>query len=423
MLRLLGLLMILWPLPVLADDRVIRFSPTDIDMANPERGWWLFVAEDFASATEAEIAATAAEGVTVAYGIVRLDDYRDSDLPLQLTEALDQRFAWARAHGLKIILRFAYNYPDSSSDYERAEDAPLPRVLDHIATLGPVIARNADTIVALQAGFIGAWGEAHTSSHGLDRPAAKAAIRDALYAAVPRSVPLQWRYPADVMSWAGDARMGFHNDCFLSSPTDVGTYDEDAGLRRPQRAAMMALTDNRFFSGETCDAEADAIRTDCEAILDEGAAFHLSALHRDYYRAFHRRWKAQGCYGEIGRRMGYRLRLVAAELDDSGRFRVQIANDGWARPVQPRQIILTTYKDGEVTGAAALSGRLDDLGAGVEMSFSANLPSIRTADLFCLAAPDGSARLRANPAYTIRFANAAADGQDWDAEKAAFCFR
>jgi hypothetical protein len=201
----------------------IHFTPTDADFANPERGWWLFAADDFAKATEEEIASVAAEEVTVAYGIVRLDAYRDKALPDRLLTDLDQRFAWSREHGIKIILRFAYNYPGSTFDYDNAKDAPLARVLGHIEQLAPVIIANTDTIVTLQAGFIGAWGEGHTSSNGLDTPEAKAAIRDALYAAVPDTIPLQWRYPPEILSWSGDTRMGFHNDCFLSSPTDVGT--------------------------------------------------------------------------------------------------------------------------------------------------------------------------------------------------------
>jgi hypothetical protein len=209
--------------PALAEPRVITFAPTDATLANPERGWWLFAASDFAGATDEDFALTAAEGVTVAYGIVRLDEYRDTDLPPGFMADLEESFALSRKHGLKIILRFAYNYPGSSFDYENAKDAPLPQVLRHIAQLAPAITANADTIVVLQAGFIGAWGEGHTSSNGLDTPKAKAAIRDALYAAVPDMMPLQWRYPPDILSWTGDTRMGFHNDCFLSSDTDVGT--------------------------------------------------------------------------------------------------------------------------------------------------------------------------------------------------------
>ncbi|MGL4235669.1 DUF4874 domain-containing protein [Tabrizicola sp.] len=420
MLRPVALLCLL-ATSALAEPRTITFAPSDADFANPERGWWLFAADDFAKATEDDIAATAAEGITVAYGIVRLDDYRDGPLPEQLLADLESRFALARKHGLKIILRFAYNYPGSSFDYENAKDAPLPVVLDHIDQLAPVIQANADAIVAMQAGFIGAWGEGHTSSNGLDTPEAKAAIRDALYAAVPDTIPLQWRYPPDILSWTGDTRMGFHNDCFLSSPTDVGTYDEDEGIRQSQRTAMAALTDRTYFSGETCDADADATRTDCASILNEGAEFHLSALNRSYYEAFHEAWKAEGCYPEVTRKLGYRLRLVEAEVDGD-LFRLVIANDGWARPVHPRVIWLISYAGEKQLGAVELTGKLAELGAGQEKTFYAALPAPAEADRLCLTAPDTNPRLATDPRYAIRFANADTEGQAWDPALAAFCF-
>ncbi len=418
MLRLA--LCLIW-LASAAAAEVIRFAPSDADIPNPERGWWLFAADDFASATEDDIAGISAEGITVAYGIVRLDDYRDGPLPEGLMADLGDSFAMARKHGLKIILRFAYNYPGSSFDYETATDAALPVVLGHIEQLAPVLAANADTILVMQAGFIGAWGEAHTSSNGLDTPEAKAAIRDALYAAVPQGIPLQWRYPPDILSWKGDRRMGFHNDCFLSSSTDVGTYDEDPSRRTKQRAAMATLTDRSYFSGETCDADASAARYDCESILTEGADFHLSALNRDYYEAFHKAWKAEGCYADVSKRLGYRLRLVEAEVTGEA-FHLTIANDGWARPVQPRVVWLISFADGQQTGAVMLSGALVELGGGEEKSFSATLPALIGADRLCLAAPDLSPRLATVPSYALRFANSDGAGQAWDTGLSAYCF-
>jgi hypothetical protein len=415
-----AVLLALLAAPALAEPRVISFTPSDAEIANPERGWWLFVADDFAGATQEDFALTAAEGVTVAYGIVRLDDYRDTDLPQGFLEDLEQSFVWSRDHGLKIILRFAYNYPGSSFDYETAKDAPLPQVLRHIEQLAPVIAVNADTIVAMQAGFIGAWGEGHTSSNGLDTPESKATIRDALFAAVPDTIPLQWRYPPDILSWTGDTRMGFHNDCFLSSPTDVGTYAEDPARRETERAAMAALTDRHYFSGETCDADAEAARYDCVSILREGAEFHLSALNRDYYDAFKTSWTAEGCHAEVAWKMGYRLRLVEAQIDGSD-LSLTIANDGWARPVQPRALIATAYLGNAAKGQTALSGTLDSIGAGETVTLAGTNAGLVTADRLCLSAPDQSPRLAPNAAYAIRFANSDQPGQAWDTRLAAFC--
>ncbi|NJM82311.1 MAG: DUF4832 domain-containing protein [Tabrizicola sp.] len=120
--------------------------------------------------------------------------------------------------------------------------------------------------------------------------------------------------------------------------------------------------------------------------------------------------------------MGYRLRLVTAEIADGGAFRVSVANDGWARPVQPRRLVLTAYQDGSARAETQLTGTLAEIGAGEEKTFSGTLPALSTADRICLSAPDQSPRLGAVPAYAIRFANGEAEGQGWDVRLAAFCF-
>jgi hypothetical protein len=220
---------------------------------------------------------------------------------------------------------------------------------------------NADTIIVWQAGFIGAWGEAHTSSNGLDSPEAKVAIRNAIYAQAPDGMALQWRYPPDILSWTGDMRMGFHNDCFLSSDTDVGTYDENPALRADQRAAMEDLTTRTYFSGETCDAQADKARLGCDAILAEGAQFHLSALNMTYFQAFHDSWRAGGCFDEITRQMGYRLRVADITLDGAV-VTVSLANDGWARVPDERSLRVTLLHDGAMIGEGVFDQPLARIG-------------------------------------------------------------
>jgi hypothetical protein len=160
---------------------------------NPERGWWSYAGGSFHEFSEARGAQLAGQGYRVILGLVRLDDYRDGPLPDSVLASLSRSFTYARANGLKVILRFAYNFPIGSGDSR--EDADINTVLGHIRQLGPVITANADTIVAMQGGFIGLWGEGHTSSNDLDSDENKAKIRDAIYAAVPKTLNLQWRSP------------------------------------------------------------------------------------------------------------------------------------------------------------------------------------------------------------------------------------
>jgi hypothetical protein len=265
-------------------------------------------------------------------------------------------------------------------------------------------------------------------------------IRDALLAALPPGRTLQWRYPADVIGWFPDPRdaarshIGIHDDCFLSSPTDVGTYSRRPDRQAKQRSYVAQLTASMPFGGETCDAQPDAVRTGCQAILAEGATYHLTMLDRDYYTAFHRRWKRDGCFPEVRGRMGYRLALVSADAPDRVRpgdtavIAVRLRNTGWARPINPRPLVLR-LRDASSGRTIELAG--DDL-RGVDPAASSpttfrfgwHVPANAPVGSYQLelAAPDASPSLAHDPRYALRFANAdqPAAGRAWSPADASF---
>jgi hypothetical protein len=420
---------------------VTTFTPTPRDFPNPERGFWRVVAGSFAAASAAQLSAIRAAGLTLAYGVVRLDAFRAGPLPQTFLTRLAQAFAHARAAGIKVILRFAYNYPETAEEAEHAEDAPLAVVLGHIGQLAPLLAANADVIAVWQAGFIGAWGEAHSSSHHLDQPAPKRAIRDALLAALPADRLLQWRYPPDLIAWSpvpGPGghfpRIGFHNDCFMASPTDVGTYAEDPVVRAQQRAYTAQLTRTTLFGGETCRIDEAPPRVSCAAILREGPQFHLTTLNRDYHLDFHRRWSAEGCFGAVKRRMGYRLELVSASVDEAAArgeevtATVRLRNVGWARLANRRSLRLFFRHDATGRSYGRVRGDLRTVAperpAPVAFVFKWKVPADAPTGRYevTVAAPDPAPRLRARRLYAVRFANADDDakGQRWDVARAEF---
>lgn len=425
----------------------VFFTASDADIPNPERGfsrWVWSTLVDF-SADDAQDAYR--QGYRLLYAPLNLSSYRTSALPDKLLTRLDTAFARARAAGVKLVVRAAYNYPASETEYKNAKDATLARVLGHIAQLQPVLQRNADVIAFMQAGFIGAWGEWHTSSNKLTTLSNRTQIRDALLNAVPASRFIQLRYPPYLMDWtptlptldavlAGGYRIGLHNDCFLASATDVGTYDDNAALRTTQRSYTDQLGDLAPFGGETCDPadeESPTPRSTCADILAEGARYNLTYLNDEYFRdLFHDRWTRDGCMSEIKRRMGYRLELVSASHAASAvrgaAFPLELAvrNTGWARVFNPRglQVVLRHAETGAVrrVDAAGADPRRWLPGGEQAESLSITLPADLPAGRYevSLALPDpllpGDAR------YAIRPANAdnVAGGQRWDAALGAF---
>jgi hypothetical protein len=235
---------------------------------------------------------------------LRLDAWRDASLPDSLLNQLDDAFARVRRAGLKLVLRVSYNDPAAPGSDPR--DASLVRIHEHIARLAPTLAANADVIAYWQAGFIGAWGEWHDSTNGLDDPDARLAVRDALLAALPPGRSLQFRQPADLQRWyprprwrqAPAPRPDRPPQRLLSADdTDVGTYPDG----EPQRSYIRQLSAVTPFGGETRQPPDPAqARNSCADILREGAEYHVSYLGEDYYTpTFHDTWAAQGCLGTV----------------------------------------------------------------------------------------------------------------------------
>jgi hypothetical protein len=408
-------------------DSSIVFAPATFNVINPERGFYRSYSNDFFTLSLAQLQEYRSAGITLGYAPIRLDDYRATGLPTSFLTKLEASLGNARRAGIKVVLRFTYNYPANEFDYLNAKDAPLAIVKLHISQLAPVVARNRDVIAVLQTGFIGAWGEGHTSSNGLDTTANKTAVMAALLAAMPGDLQILWRYPPDLFEWRVQrlpryTRIGQHNDCFLSSPTDVGTYSEDATVRAEERRKAAAISFLTFYMGETCAAEPTQIRASCADILQEGRQFHVSSLNRDYYEAFFTAWQNGGCFETVQKLLGYRLRLVDATLTSTGALSINIINEGWARPLSGRKFILS-WTDG--TGAP----REAQVGVTSTSTFSPGKQVTLRADTgisdgtFCLAAPDPNARIAKDTRYALRFANNnnTAVGQVWSAGR--FCFR
>ncbi|MGE3926717.1 MAG: DUF4832 domain-containing protein [Lautropia sp.] len=421
----------------------VSYVASDEDFPNPERGFagW---AGDLAAPDPGPIAEQARLGHTLLRAIIRLDTHRSGRLPDDLLARLDAGFARVRANGVKVVLRFVYNFPESDPT-ARDADAPLPVVQQHLRQLAPVLARNRDVVAFLEAGFIGAWGEWHRSTAGLTAPDAQRAVRDALFDALPADRFVLFRYPATLQSWSPEpvpparafdgsaaARSGLHNDCFMSTPTDANTYPRPALRQYTIAQARVAP-----FGGETCEMRGQ--RLTCRDILAEGRAYALTYLNRYYATpTFLARWQAEGCAAEVARRFGYRFELAMARYPASARpgarwpLELAVRNVGWARLYNPRllRVTLTHAATGAVVTLDA--DRADprqwlpaaDGSAPTVVDASVSLPADLAAGDWRVAVglPDANPRIAADPRYAVRFANRDRpdSGQRWDAAAGSF---
>ena len=387
------------------------YAASTEEIANPGRGFFTYSETHlYADGTgyrplikDDLVTARTTDARTLVFRIFYLEKYQSADTitaaDLNLIRA---DFATARAAGVKMVVRFAYT---ATSD----ADAPVARVLRHIRQLGPILTANADVITALQAGFIGRWGEWYYTRN-LTRAADRRTVLNALLAATPASVPVQVRTPQYKRTLApSNARVGIHNDCFLAGDDDYGTYTGD------DRAWLAKQPATTLVGGETCDVSARSGWPDAKA---EMAAYHWTYLNPSFNTDVLDSWGAEG-RAEAARDLGYRIRLTSAVLParttPSGKVTAQLTllNEGYAAPYANRPVRLTLAAGGSTrqTVAVPADPRTWTPGRTVTLTVSFTAPKQAGAYRLALALPDPSARLASTPAYAIRLANSGV----WDA--------
>jgi hypothetical protein len=406
----------------------VTFQETDEDIINPERGFSRFAE---VSVSQDTLNSGRAQRHSVFGLMITMRDVREAPLSEAFLARIQAAFDRGRAAGVKFIPRFRY---DSSA---AGRDAPLALVLQHIEQLKPLLHANKDLIVNVEAGFIGAWGEWHSSANDLTGKSFGSEVNDktrAIVAALLKAVPADRmiairtpRYkkqlmgdernlaPEEAFSGSDRARIGFHNDCFLASPTDTGTYA--TGQRQVELDWLHKETRYVPHQGETCSA-AEAARPfiACENAIREMDYTNWRTLNIGWHPAVYEHWEAEGCMGEIRRRLGYRFVLKSAKAPRTLtpgatlRLALEVANTGFATPLNERPVeaVLRHVGTGR-THVLALDAdpRRWWNGETRNNTFSVQLPADVTRgeyDLF-MNLPDAAPTLRKDPRYSIRFAN------------------
>jgi len=366
-------------------------------------------------------------GMTLARSYVRLDNYRNGPLPESLLTDLRKGFEQARRAGIKVLPRFTYNFgPDP--------DAPLDVVLTHIGQLKPILTEYSDVIATLQAGFIGAWGEWHHSTNGLTSDSAVRTVADALLNAIPESRMVQIRTPARIRTVVGSpspstipfgpepqARIGFVNDCFLASPSDVGTYSGDQVQDRAEAATLSRYT---VTGGETCSVGQPSPRNGCVTALAELAQFHWDYINSSYYKGILDTWRNEGCFDEISRRLGYRLGLIKGSVTktvtagETLTVTLSMENSGFGKVYNPRpaELVLRNTETGQAYTLRAsddIRRLLPVAGETKSVQLNVAVPGTIAKGSYrvYLRLPDAASNLADDTRYDIRLANVGT----WDA--------
>ena len=200
-------------------------------------------------------------------GKVFLEEYRETvELPADFLKKLETGFAKARESGLKVVLRVHYGHVGPGGDYKTYQDPEMEIILGHIEQLAPLWEKNSDVIALIEAGHVGPWGEWH-STEITDTPALQRKVYRQIISHTPKNRMVLLRYPElkrsiferrESLSFEESyqptdlSRTGHHNDCFLSSESDVGTYGRGESDREEEVTNLEQESLYTVYGGETC---------------------------------------------------------------------------------------------------------------------------------------------------------------------------
>lgn len=185
------------------------------------------------------ISTTKKNGGTVIQTYFYIFEFYNTDISETAVQNMKNIFDVYRENGVKVLLRFAYDYSYSKGRFNYDKDD----IIRHIKQLKKVINDNKDVIYAFQFGFIGLWGECHSDKNNLaqDETAVKE-IANTFLNTIPKSHKVTFRMPsfknlAGLSEYDSKNRAGFHNDYFTAgqhvyaigndySIADTAVYDQ-----------------------------------------------------------------------------------------------------------------------------------------------------------------------------------------------------
>jgi uncharacterized protein (TIGR03437 family) len=344
-------------------------------------------------------------------------------LSASMLDAINSRLAAYAGSGVRLIPRFTYNFGPIGSG---AMDAPLSVILNHIDQLAPVLLQNKDLILALEAGFIGTWGEWHDSTNGNDAAAPHKAVLDKELGYFNGVFPVLVRAPADIMQYTGNATpppgIGLHDDYYASGADDAGTFNpcapragwcDSTYTAASLQSLAAAVSTNTLFAGEF-GALYPALQS-CDALDAYSYQFHVQSIVLTPSPAsVGTELQTEGCvqsfYNQVGTRIVLQQVQVSGTAVPGGQlaFSLTLRNSGYGRVIRPRPATLVFLQGAQAVAQIPIPLTNLDLRTlqsftSKTFQFSVTLPGTLSSGPLkvALLVPDPAPSLNSLPAYAL----------------------
>ena len=331
--------------------QTVTYQSDITNFANPERGWYKYTKSNsvgaFSFLSQSSLTSMRTnEKITLILRIYDLGAFKTKPISQTFLNNVKTDFNTLRASGVKCVLRFRYSETDNI-------DAKKDVLINHINQLKTITIPNQDVIHVVEAGFIGRYGEWYYTSNYGDKgvlTTKNLADRKEIGLKIMELAPeklIMFRTPkfqtlvggatliSTTTAYNGsiNSRTGLHNDAFLSSNSDSGTFRN-------------TTTEYTYLDAQSkytfCGGESNALfpaKQDCSVVFGWLTRFHYNYLNFGYYPATLDLWKTGGCYDEIQRRLGYRFELTSSSISNNI-LAINIKNIGFCNIFNSRPVFL-----------------------------------------------------------------------------------
>ena len=326
--------------------KTLTFETSDKTILNPSRGFYVQYDSAYTeNPAEIKMSDLRNHGISLAMIAFDIKDFRDSPISPEKLQELDSALQNAKKFGLKVIFRAAYGFTEYSI---KNDSTDIETIKAHIDQIAPVLNKNMDVIYVVQAGFLGAWGEWHSSNLLGNDEQKNTIVRNEVVSYLSQkldsSIVINLRRPRfirdAIAAGVSSTRLGLHNDALLSSPDDMGTYDDPTFTKA---ADIEWLRQNMASSINGGEMPTVGEFSKFENAVNELNALHIGYLNHEYNKEALKSWetiKVENSNGlsYIEKHLGYRISISSARMPEQLRqnsalnFSFTLINQGYASP-------------------------------------------------------------------------------------------
>ena len=320
----------------------------------------------------------------------------DKEISSGALNGLDKLLSKIKSENKNAIIRFAY---DKGLIGNTNHEPSMSTIRTHIKQVSKILNKYPDTIIAIESGMLGPWGEMHTSKIATEEN--KSAVFK-YWLESTYEIPVLARTPHSIFKYFSKSldqmekytipsndpgyRLGVFNDCYLSTDNDMGTFHN-----RPRETKWLSKQNEHLpYGGEIC---ANHDWSNLDKCLPEMRLLKTNFINGGFNREVtEKKWKDKvkytsslgsdslfyglSGYDYIKRHLGYRLLIKSLSVTynkyGSYSMKINLGNVGFGYLLQTKKldIIFTDKNDKEIKRATV--GTYNGKSGNLKIEFNGN---------------------------------------------------